>query len=1048
MHSVPMTACVLAAGLLVAACAQPGVVDRETAAEPTPVDIDVAAPTWGDGFDHVVVYATDDFAGIATDGTPVVPEPRSVDTAETVDSDGTRSVYRTNGNVDTVEFPPGALVVVEPERNELEVLADARLAGAVFSAVVVDTSETLQPVDARWALIDDRIVELGTPTADSTTNSSMTDPDRRSPSASSADELPAPGSFTGDSAAFIDMLADIDGVESATFVMPGVAAVALSGSRDVLDVDGVGAVVDDVLLDHADEPMQDLQWSLTNTGATSQAGGWPGVAGADASVPAAWTVSTGQGVVVAVVDSGVKLDHGDLAGRLWKNADENCSNGVDDDSNGRVDDCNGWDFGAGDNNPAPNSTSDSHGTHVAGIVAAGRNGVGIAGVAPDATVMPLKISSTAGTISGSSLTAAIVYAVDNGADIINLSLSTVPGTARSAAVTIENAVSYARNNGVVVVVAAGNNGVDLDSTPVWPANLSLFYDNVITVAASTNSDTRASFSNFGSPVSVFAPGWFLYSTTANGSWGFMSGTSMASPFVAGAAANVLASGAATTPSTIRARLQTTADTVSGFERVDVAQAVGVSTTPTSSIVVNDFDTVRAEQPATFSVVASGSGLANASTLRLSLAARVDNTVYAVQGLDATVTTPTETVSVTSANTGVLADLAISAPSALTSGWTASITSQLPAGEYALIGEILTSSGERLGAADVTYLSVGNSGSTTTIPGNPPIAPPPAVTLPTTPPSGGGPGGGDGPVPTQPPTGATIPGGGMPPITIRPPVTGTPPTSGTPPTRVPGGSGQPPAVTQPPSAPTTMPVPTGTMPEPTGTDPPSTPPPPTTVPSAAPPATVPVPGGPGSPPVTTTPPPAPDIDGAYSVTAMTPRAATTAGNTKVVLTGVFPTAVPIYVWFGTAGIAGGRSADGTTLRVDTPAVLPVSSPTVVDVVVKFRTTRSFELTLGDAFTFTTGADPTTPTTVPGPGGSSGEGSGDSGVGGSTPPVTTSPPVSTVPSLPLPTAPATPGAPPQPVRSLGSLQLHRPPSGSVMASLSVAAWPSTGCNTTAC
>jgi len=144
--------------------------------------------------------------------------------------------------------------------------------------------------------------------------------------------------------------------------------------------------------------------------------------------------------------------------------------------------------------------------------------------------------------------------------------------------------------------------------------------------------------------------------------------------------------------------------------------------------------------------------------------------------------------------------------------------------------------------------------------------------------------------------------------------------------------------------------------------------------------------------------------------MTPRAATTAGNTRVSLTGVFPTTVPVYVWFGTAGIAEGRSADGATVVVDTPAVLPVSSPTVVDVVVKFRTSRSFELTLGDAFTFTTGADPTTPTTVPAAEGSTGGGSGDSGSGGSTPPAASSPPVSTVPGSPSPTAPVTPGTSP--------------------------------------
>jgi len=195
LHNARMTACVVAAGLLVAACAQPGADGTETATSPTPVDIDVVAPTWGDDFDHVVVYAADGFARNSTADMPVVSLPRSADTAQTAVGDGPRSVYRTNGRIDIVEFPPDALVV-----------------------------------DARWALFDERIVELGTATAESSTSSSRTDSAPDSWSANSVDELPAPGSFSGDSAAFVDMLADIDGVESATFVMPGVAAVALSGS--------------------------------------------------------------------------------------------------------------------------------------------------------------------------------------------------------------------------------------------------------------------------------------------------------------------------------------------------------------------------------------------------------------------------------------------------------------------------------------------------------------------------------------------------------------------------------------------------------------------------------------------------------------------------------------------------------------------------------------------------------------------------------------------------------------------------------------------------
>ena len=273
-----------------------------------------------------------------------------------------------------------------------------------------------------------------------------------------------------------------------------------------------------------DDPLLDDQWNLDAVGWRSRD---PGSA---------------DGVVVAIIDSGVDDDHPDLAPRIWRNAVELAGLlGVDDDLNGYIDDVVGWDFtdapglpGDGDflDPDADPDDESGHGTHVAGIVAAvSDNGIGISGVAPGASIMVLRagfnIGST-GYLQDDDIAAAIVYAADNGAQVINLSL----GDPRYSPL-LADAVRYATDLDVVVVAAAGN---ESSSSVYYPARL----DETIGVAAAGRNGLPAAFSNRGSSIDLIAPGVAVLSAQPGGGYGNLSGTSMASPHVAAAAALVRA----------------------------------------------------------------------------------------------------------------------------------------------------------------------------------------------------------------------------------------------------------------------------------------------------------------------------------------------------------------------------------------------------------------------------------------------------------------------------------------------------------------------------
>lgn len=305
------------------------------------------------------------------------------------------------------------------------------------------------------------------------------------------------------------------------------------------------------LLGPEDEPEFGQQWGLENTG---QSGGTPD---ADIDASEAWGFATGSDVVVAVVDSGVQTSHPELSDRIWQNPGETL-NGVDDDGNGLSDDIAGWDFVNADNDPRPVGTGadDAHGTAVAGVIAAAANGSAITGVAPGAQIMNLRACDD-GSCSSFDSTIAIYYAVDAGADIINLSFGG-PVPEEEGDPPLEAAIAYARQRGVLVVSAAGNEPPQ-DVPPgqiIVPAEFPS--DNNISVAASTDDDQLAPFAYYSPNIDIAAPGVSILTTGLSGLIS-VSGSSFAAPFVAGTAALLMAAYPSIGYTAVAERLAATAD---------------------------------------------------------------------------------------------------------------------------------------------------------------------------------------------------------------------------------------------------------------------------------------------------------------------------------------------------------------------------------------------------------------------------------------------------------------------------------------------------------
>lgn len=267
----------------------------------------------------------------------------------------------------------------------------------------------------------------------------------------------------------------------------------------------------------------------------------------------AWDkISGSPDMVIAVIDSGIQINHPDLKNNIWKNAREIPGNNIDDDQNGFIDDVSGWDFVNNLPDPSPKFTAGwteagvSHGTMVAGVIAAsGNNNEGVAGVTWQAQIMALKVLNDSGEGRLSNVIRAIDYATSNGADIINLSFVSF-----NYSEGMQEAIRRAHKAGIMIVAAAGNEqtggvGYDIEKTPIYPAcyDGELIGENmVIGVAATDALDQKTKFSSYGSRcVDLVAPGISFFSTVTAGSVpdypdkiydGYWSGTSMAAPQVA------------------------------------------------------------------------------------------------------------------------------------------------------------------------------------------------------------------------------------------------------------------------------------------------------------------------------------------------------------------------------------------------------------------------------------------------------------------------------------------------------------------------------------
>ena len=355
-----------------------------------------------------------------------------------------------------------------------------------------------------------------------------------------------------DNAALAETLAQLSARPDVALVQPNYTyeSTALStsdplvGEQWALDNDGSFQLEEQenrypVFDDPFDVPSAPWQWIApwwmwsagSSTAGSIQVQAVPGI---DIGLADAWRLYDGgsRDVVVALVDTGIDYTHEDLVGRIWTNTDEIPGNGIDDDGNGYVDDVYGWNFYSGTNDVYV-GTEDAHGTHGAGTIAANAgNGVGIAGIVQSDHVKVMAVKALGGS-DGSGTTASIIqaiqYAEANGAQICNLSL----GSSQNDPALYRTIAS----SKMLFVVAAGNDGTDLETAPSYPASYDL--DNLIAVANIRYDGELDPTSSYGAAsVDLAAPGSYILSTTPGNTYSYMTGTSMAAPMVSAAAAMV------------------------------------------------------------------------------------------------------------------------------------------------------------------------------------------------------------------------------------------------------------------------------------------------------------------------------------------------------------------------------------------------------------------------------------------------------------------------------------------------------------------------------
>lgn len=266
----------------------------------------------------------------------------------------------------------------------------------------------------------------------------------------------------------------------------------------------------------------------------------------------AWDITLGSSsIIVGVTDDGVQTNHSDLNSNIWRNLGEGIEpDGLDNDGNGYIDDLNGWDFSSGNNDPNPNSSGDTHGTHVSGI-AAGRtnNGIGVAGTAGGSTIMPLQFYGV-GAWTAAKINETFTYAANNGAHIVNTSYN-IDGWVGDPVFTA--GLQYLHDSGVLHFNSAGNN------SQLNPARQA--FDQTLLVVSTDANDLKSSFSNYGTGADLSAPGSDILSSVTGNSYDFFSGTSMATPNAAGAAALIWSANPTWTRDQVAAQLLATTDNI-------------------------------------------------------------------------------------------------------------------------------------------------------------------------------------------------------------------------------------------------------------------------------------------------------------------------------------------------------------------------------------------------------------------------------------------------------------------------------------------------------
>jgi len=505
-----------------------------------------------------------------------------------------------------------------------------------------------------------------------------------------------------------------------------------------------------------------LQWGyhLENTGNSYQP---PIASGADIDAADGWAASEGAGAVIAVIDSGFDVNHPDMQGALWTNPDPACAT-ADTDRDGIVGDCHGWNFYK---NSADllNDDTGSHGVAVSGIAAARKgNGIGSAGVAPRATIMPL-VAGYGRSVDMSAAVRAIYYAADHGATVINASWGTNGDDAFTRRM-LTDAIRYAGSKGVLVVAAAGNDSRDRDQVVSLPASID--DPNLITVGSSNSADTMSPFTAWGArSVDLFAPGSWV-PVTRSGGYDWINGTSFSSPIVASAVALYRTARPDLTSQQVKEQLLADATRLPAFAgksvtggRLDLAN-LGASAGGAQYAFSGMNGTAGALAPQVGVTATTGAG---DYALSLGLAMQVDGEPWAVAGAPVTLggqAATTDDDGFVTFPLGVLSDFGTR---------TFAPGLSLGDGTYALVAQLLED-GTPVGRPFAAPLLVGPAAEQA--PGG------------STPGGGSDPGPGGGPNPSGPDPGSSDPGGGSGPGSGDRPVDGSGPGGGS----NPGGGDQP------------------------------------------------------------------------------------------------------------------------------------------------------------------------------------------------------------------------------------------------------------------